>query len=100
MNADFNISFKDINGTQRVVQNNITYIDKWIFDESETNYLGVMAALGPMRYGNVTMIPRTCDIGNGTIGECYSLSGSSSSVLQTGIAACEEFEDSWWGEEY
>jgi hypothetical protein len=57
INADFNISFEDINSTQIVIQNNINYLDKWIFDESETNYLGIMAALGPMLYGNMTMIP-------------------------------------------
>lgn len=98
MNADFDIGFEDINGTQTVVQNNVTYIDKWVFDKSETNYLGVMAAIGPMLYGNVTVIPHSCDIGNETTGECYSLSGSSSQVLQTGIGACEEFEDSWWAQ--
>jgi hypothetical protein len=96
MNAEFDIGFEDINGTQTVIQNNVTYINKWVSFESESNYRGVMAAIGPMLYGNITMVPHSCDIGNGTIGECYSLSGSSSSVLQTGIAACEEFEDSWW----
>ena len=97
-NASFEIGFESFNNTQNVIQRNITHLNRWTWDNTSTDYLGVMASLGPLLYGNVTMLPYPCDVPNDGKGECYVLSGSSSQVLQTGLTACEEFTNSWWNE--
>ena len=97
-NTSFSIDYLGVNGAQRVSQNNVTFLNRWTYDHSSANYLSVMAFLGPMLYGNVTVEPYSCDVGDFVDAECYMLSGSSSEVLQTGIGACQEFDIIWWDE--
>jgi V8-like Glu-specific endopeptidase len=67
-----------------------------MFDKTSTDYLGVMASLCPVLYGNVTVLQYDCDIEGGVTGKCYLLRRSSSQVLQTGLGACGAFGRSWW----
>jgi hypothetical protein len=72
------------------------FLNRWTLDKTSTDYLGIMASLCPVLYGNVTVLQYDCDIEGGVTGKCYLLRGSSSQVLQTGLGACGAFERSWW----
>jgi hypothetical protein len=92
--AQFDIGFKYINSVQAITQRNITplasvyYHDTFSHSNRENHYLGAAMAIMNMLYGNVTLSPSA---------KGFLLGGdSSSSVLTTGLVACNEIEHNWW----
>lgn len=98
-NASYNVGFDYPNGIQNITHQTVTHLNKWTGNLSHesgvTNYMGVMASLVPMLYGNVTLLDYTCPVG-GKNTSCYMLTELSSNILSSGLAACNEFKHSFW----
>jgi hypothetical protein len=97
-NASYDISFSDVSGEQSITKNSITNLGTWAWETSTATYLGVLSALAPMIYGNLSILPFSCEgteFNNG-VGQCFIIGTENTQVLLTGLSACDEIQNSWW----